>query len=402
MEKTDILIVGAGVVGLSLARELNRRIPDLKIVILEKEDSIAYHASGRNSGVLHAGFYYEPGSLKAKLTVEGNRLITEYCLENSLAINRCGKCIVASCENDHEIIKKLKERGDLNGAEVEIVDEKQLNEIEPNAKTYGKALFSPNTSSVDPREFMTHLSQTLTQKKDISIFQNERYIRSVKSGIIETNKQKIEYKYLVNAAGLYADQLGHQFGVGYKYKVIPFKGLYMKYKDKSIVRGNIYPCPDMSNPFVGVHFTKSVNGDVKVGPTAIPAFWRENYSGFSRFRLEEFIDIFQTDAKLFYLNRFNFRELALKEFKKYNKDYFIGQASVLVKKMDKESFGDYLAPGIRAQLIDLEELKLVSDFVLEHGENSTHILNAVSPAFTCSFTFARFVADEIEEKWRGM
>ncbi|HHT9130595.1 MAG TPA: L-2-hydroxyglutarate oxidase [Candidatus Brocadiaceae bacterium] len=393
MITTDILIVGGGIVGLSIAREFNCRYPDIKITLLEKEAIVGCHASGRNSGVLHAGFYYTPDSLKAKFTVEGNKLLTEYCLKHNLAINRCGKIVVAKDEKEIEGLFELKRRGDKNGVDLEIIDEKQLAELEPNARTCNKALYSPRTSVVNPGEIVEHIAHSLKGK--VNIIFNEKVIKRDDTATVRTNTLKIKFKHLINSAGLYADKVAHQFGIGHKYTLIPFKGLYMEYKDCNLVQRHIYPVPNLGNPFLGVHFTKTVDGKVKIGPTAIPAFWRENYQGISNFKLSEFFEIFFTEAKLFCTNAFDFRSLTLEEIKKYNREYFIQQASYLVKKIDINKFGNYLNPGIRAQLLDKEEVKLVMDFVVEHGENSTHVLNAVSPAFTSAFSFSKYIVDKV-------
>ncbi len=391
MITTDIVIIGGGIIGLSIAREIYHRRPDLKITLIEKESAVACHASGRNSGVLHAGFYYSPDSLKSRFTVEGNKLLTDYCLKNNLSINRCGKVVVARDEKEVEGIYELKRRGDTNGVDLELIDEKRLEELEPNARTFSKALHSPTTSVVNPKEVAGHIADTLKGK--INILFNERFVKREDSSTICTGTQKIQFKHLINAAGLYADKIAHQFGVGQRYTLIPFKGLYMEYKDSSLIRKHIYPVPNLKNPFLGVHFTITVSGKVKIGPTAIPAFWRENYEGVSRFSMSEFLEVLWHETRLFSTNAFNFRSLAFGEFKKYYRAYFIQQAAHLVKTIDTNRFGGYLTPGIRAQLLDKKEMKLVMDFVVGHGENSTHVLNAVSPAFTSAFSFSKFIVD---------
>ncbi len=382
--------------GVSIAKELSGRYPDLNITLIEKEATVACHASGRNSGVLHAGFYYSPDSLKARFTVEGNRLLTDYCLKHNLTINRCGKIVVAKDEKELEGIFELKRRGDKNGVELEIVDEKTLEKLEPNARTFDKALYSPTTSVVNPAEVVEHISGNL--KGNVKILLNEKFIKRDDSFTIRTNSQKIKFRYFINSAGLYADTIAHQFCIGQKYTLIPFKGLYLEYKDKNLLRKHIYPVPNLKNPFLGVHFTITAAGKIKIGPTAIPAFWRENYRGLSNFSLKEFFEVLFYETRLFITNAFNFRGLAFEEMKKYYRNYFIQQAVHLVKTIDTNQFGSYLNPGIRAQLLDTETLKLVMDFVVEHGENSTHILNAVSPAFTSAFSFSKFIVDEVEKK----
>ena len=395
MIKTDILIVGGGIIGLSIARELNNRHPDSKITLIEKEATAACHASGRNSGVLHAGFYYTPDSLKSRFTVEGNKLLTDYCLKNNLSINRCGKVVVAKDEKERDGIFELKRRGDENGVVLELIDEKRLEELEPNARTFDKALYSPTTSVVNPEEVIGHIADALKGK--VNILFNEKFIKRDDTNTVSTNTQKIKFRHLINSAGLYADKIAHQFGIGQKYTLIPFKGLYMEYKDSNLIHKHIYPVPNLNNPFLGVHFTITISGKVKIGPTAIPAFWRENYEGISRFNLNEFLEVLWNEAKLFFTNAFNFRSLTFEEFKKYYRNYFIQQATHLVKNIDMNKFGNYLTPGIRSQLLDRKEMKLVMDYVVEQGENSTHVLNAVSPAFTSAFSFSKFIVDEVEK-----
>ena len=280
MITTDILIVGGGIIGLSIAREFNNRHPDLKITLIEKEPAVGYHASGRNSGVLHAGFYYTPDSLKSRFTVEGNKLLTDYCLKNNLSINRCGKVVVARDEKEVEGIYELKRRGDRNGVDLELIDEKRLEELEPNARTFDKALYSPTTSVVNPKEVVGYIADNLKEK--VNILFNEKFIRKEDASTITTNTRKIKFKHLINAAGLYADKIAHQFGIGQNYTLIPFKGLYMEYKDSSLIRKHIYPVPNLKNPFLGVHFTITITGKVKIGPNCNPSLLRENYEGISR------------------------------------------------------------------------------------------------------------------------
>jgi len=402
MFECDILIAGAGITGLSVAREITNRHPSLKVIILEKEDELASHASGRNSGVIHAGFYYTPDSLKARLTAEGNRLLTQYCLDNGLSIRRCGKVVIAKNENELETLYDLKRRGDRNGVSLDIVDAKELLEIEPNAKTYRKALYSPSTSSIEPKQVINEIADKLSSKKNVDILLKTRFLKKEKQNKVRSSAGSICYKYFVNCAGLYADRIARDFGVGRKYIFIPFKGLYLKYLDNNLIQKHIYPVPDIENPFLGIHFTKAADGTVKVGPTAIPAFWRENYEGFSRFNVRELLETLSLEARLLVLNSFNFRQMALREIQKYSLKNFSAQASSLVKEISQNKFGGYLPPGIRAQLIDLEKMTLEMDFVIEKSENSVHILNAVSPAFTCAFSFSKFAVDIIDTELRNL
>ena len=380
----DYLIVGSGIIGMTIAHELTRQNKDIKIAILEKEDDVAKHASGRNSGVLHAGFYYSANSLKAKFTVDGNKLMKEYCALNDIPVKPTQKIVVAKDEKELEGIYELQKRAEANGVETQIISEDEVAKIDSNIKTYKKALFSPNTASVDPKEVCYKLRDSL-KANGVEFFFNTSF-----------KDCRFDYKYLINCAGAYADKIAQQFGLAHNYTLLPFKGIYLKYlTNKTDIKINIYPVPNLSNPFLGVHYTITSDGSIKIGPTAIPAFWRENYEGFNNFSLKEMIEILYYEAKLFILNSFNFRNLAIEEMKNYSSKVFIQKAKDMVKNI-----GDDFKPipaGIRAQLLNTITNELVQDFVVEHGKNSTHILNAVSPAFTCSFAFAKYVVNEINQ-----
>ena len=395
--ETDYLIIGAGVIGLTLARELNNRYPDATIVIIEKEPDVAYHGSGRNSGVLHAGFYYTADSLKAKFTCEGNAMMRQYCYDNHLRINECKKVVVAMDEKELEALYELERRGKANGVDVKLITEEELAEVEPNAVTYKYALWSPNTATVDPVEVCQCIKNELIQK-GVTFFFDEPYKKRIDGNTIKTTKRTIKAQKIINAAGLYADKIAKNFGYSKYYTIIPFKVIYLKYKgtDKPI-RTNIYPVPNLKNPFLGVHYTITVDDITKIGPTSIPAFWRENYKGWSNFRFGELCHILWWEARLFLLNSFGFRSLAFDEIKKYNRNYFTGLATKMVKTIDKKGFKEWSKPGIRAQLLDVRTKKLVMDFVVEGDKDSVHVLNAVSPAFTGCMPFVRWVVDHYVE-----
>lgn len=395
--KYDYLIAGAGIIGLSIARQLKRTYPEARIGIIEKEPDVAKHSSGRNSGVLHAGFYYTADSLKAKLTRDGNRAMKQYCEDNGLTINRCGKLVVATDEVELKGLEELKRRAERNGVRLEWVDEAQVNEIDPNVKTFKKALYSPDTATVNPVEVCQCIKKEITAL-GVELMFDTCYEKAVGSEI-RTNRGSFATEYFINTAGLYADQIAHDFGFGQQYTIMPFKGIYLKYtKNKTDVTTNIYPVPNLRNPFLGVHFTKTVDGVIKIGPTAIPAFWRENYGGLHRFKLKEFIEVSYYMCKLFITNSFGFRRLAFEEMRKYSKSNFIGMSMKMVNHLEHSGFGHFLQPGIRAQLLHKDTLELVQDFVLEGDQRSMHVLNAVSPAFTCSFPFASYVVEQIATK----
>ncbi len=376
--------------GLTVALRLKECLPQASITVIDKEKEEAFHASSRNSGVLHAGFYYTADSLKAKFTVDGNRSLKEYCRKKGIALNECGKLVVATNQEELDKLSELFSRGQKNGSRVEIVSEERAKEIEPNVRTYKKALYSPDTASVNPKEVCQNIKKDL-ENLGVTFFFGAKYCGRT-GQVVHTTQGDIEAKKIINCAGLYADKVAHDFGFGKKYTMIPFKGLYLKYtKNKTDVRTNIYPVPNLKNPFLGVHFTKTVYGDIKIGPTAIPAFWRENYSMSYRFNLGEALEILGHESMLFLKNSFGFRDLAFEEMNKYNKKYFVGLAQNMVQSIDPEGFTEYTNPGIRAQLLDKTSLKLVQDFVVEGDDKSIHVLNAVSPAFTCSLSFSSYI-----------
>ncbi len=398
-EQSDYLIIGAGIIGLAIARELKSRYPQASITIIEKEPDVAYHSSGRNSGVLHAGFYYSADSLKAKFTRDGNAAMKACCREKGLKLNECEKVVVAKDESELEPLYELDRRGKRNGVDVKIITEAEMKDIDPNAKTFKFALYSPSTATVDPTELNKAVRDELLAGGGKFLF-NEGYKRKVDGNTIETTTgSHLSAKKVINTAGLYADKIARDFGFSQHYPIIPFKGIYLKYtkKDKPI-KTNIYPVPNLKNPFLGVHYTITVDGTIKIGPTSIPAFWRENYKGMDNFKAGELGNVLGWESRLFISNAFGFRGLAFDEMKKYNKSYFVNLATSMVHNIDKSGFTEWSKPGIRAQLLNTKTLELVMDFVVEGDGTTIHVLNAVSPAFTCSFPFAKWVVDNYVEK----
>jgi L-2-hydroxyglutarate oxidase LhgO len=393
-QKADYLIIGAGIIGLAIARELRSRYPDAEITIIEKEPDVAYHSSGRNSGVLHAGFYYSADSLKAKFTRDGNFQMKEYCRQNNLKLNECKKVVVAQDESELDALYELDKRGKKNGVDVSIITDEELKAIDPNAKTFRYALFSPNTATVDPTEVNIAIKNELKSKEVKFIFNDGYKRREGSDSVMTSSGVLIQAGKIINAAGLYADKIARDFSFSKDYTIIPFKGIYLKYtkKDKPI-RTNIYPVPNLKNPFLGVHYTITVDGTIKIGPTSIPAFWRENYKGGANFKGGEMANILGWESRLFLTNAFGFRNLAFEEVRKYNKSFFVNLATKLVHHIDKSGFTEWSKPGIRAQLMNKKSLELVQDFVVEGDGSTIHVLNAVSPAFTSSFPFAKWVVE---------
>lgn len=396
-QNCDFLIIGGGIIGVTLALKLNQEFPDADIIIIEKEARPGLHASGRNSGVLHAGFYYTADSLKARFTREGNRELRNYCQRRGLALNTCGKLVVARDEEEDRVLDILLERGQNNGVVLDLLPVKGARKIEPRIKTWKRALFSPSTTVVDPSEVLTALVQDAI-KRGVQIYFGERFVRYDGNNVTSTTKS-YRVGYTVNAAGLFADRVAHCFGFGLNYHLLPFKGIYL-YGNMGAVslKTNIYPVPDLRNPFLGVHYTLTAKGQVKIGPTAIPAFWPEQYSLTENFRLDDFILTASRFARLMVKNDPAFRILAFEELKKYSRPYLVAQAQQLLKGVKNDQFRQWGQPGIRAQLINKTNQKLEMDFIVEGDHQSMHILNAVSPAFTCSLPFARYVVSEIKKK----
>ncbi|MBA3754675.1 MAG: L-2-hydroxyglutarate oxidase [Nitrospira sp.] len=393
--RADFLIIGGGVIGLNIARKLRRIFSGASVHLIEKEADCGLHASGRNSGVLHAGFYYSPDSLKAKFTWSGNRLLTEYCAEKRIPLNKCGKLVVAKDQADHAGLDELLRRGRANGIPLEEISEKDAKTIEPRVRTCERALFSPATSTVDPMQVMQAMKKDALDE-GVHLHCGVRYLSASKGRVLTTDGV-YDVGYVVNAAGLYADRIAREFGFSEHYRILPFKGLYLYSSEPAgSIRTNIYPVPNLKNPFLGVHFTVAASGKAKIGPTAIPGLWREHYGGMANFHWNEFIEVAVRGVGLLATSNFDFKSLAVGELAKYSKSTMISLARQLADGVKSEHYQSWGKPGIRAQLVDIRKRKLEMDFVLESDKYSMHVLNAVSPAFTCSLPFSEHVCQQIK------
>jgi L-2-hydroxyglutarate oxidase LhgO len=393
MYAADTVICGAGILGLTIARELLKAGCD-DVIVFDKEPALGRHASGRNSGVLHAGIYYDPGTLKAKMCLEGNRRMQAWCEEQGLPLFKSGKVIVARTEDELPTLDELKRRATANGGVVEMIDKQRLAEIEPNAFTVERALYSPLTSVVDPGRILTAMREELETSGRVRFFFDTRFTGTAGPNKVATSQGDIGYKLFINAAGAYSDNVARTFGIAGDYRLLPFKGIYRVLKKTAAdrIKGSIYPVPNIKNPFLGVHFTRSVHGDVYVGPTAIPAFGRENY-GILKGLDREALNILFRDMRMFAMNR-KFRTIALEEPRKYFFKHFFDDAARLVREIAPEDMLPSAKAGIRPQLVNIRTGELVMDFVVEEAENSIHILNSISPAFTSSMYFAEMVVKE--------
>ena len=393
---TDYLIIGAGIIGLSIARALQQRDPGARVTLIEKESAPGQHASGRNSGVLHSGLYYSADSLKARFTRDGNAAWQAYCSERGLPLERCGKLIVARDAEEHARLTTLEQRGRTNGVEVQRLDEKtETHALEPRARTLGHALFVPSTASIDPARLIA------AQQADViaaggRLLCNHPYLGHLCDNRIQAGPERIQAGTLINCAGLYADRIAHDFGFGQRYTLLPFKGMY-RYADPGTEapRLHLYPVPDLRQPFLGVHVTRTVDGHTKIGPTALPAWWREHYGGLSGLRANELLEVAGRELSMLLSHRNDFRSLALQELRKQRRSHMVAEVATLLKGAEAMGFHRYGRPGIRAQLVERASNWLVMDFVIEGDAKSVHVLNAVSPALTCALPFAQSVVSRL-------
>ena len=388
--------MGGGIIGISLARELRRRHPGASVTLLEKEPAWGQHASGRNSGVLHAGFYYAADSLKARFTRDGNSQLTSYCAARGLPINRCGKLVVARTAADLPGLAELLRRGRVNGVPLDDITAAEARALEPRVKTHERALYSPTTSSIDPHAVLNAFVAD-ARAEGVTLLPGTGYLARA-GGAVRTTSGTLSPGYVVNAAGLHADRIARDWGFSERWRILPFKGLYLEAATGSPpFRTHIYPVPDPQQPFLGVHVTIHVDGVVTLGPTAIPAFWREQYSGWSRFSLRDMLEILTREAGLLLRNNFGFRTLAFDEMGKYRPGRIVALGRELAEGIRPEHFRHWGRAGIRAQLVDIRERRLEMDFKFEGDDRSFHVLNAVSPGFTCALPFAAYLAERIGE-----
>ncbi|HEY0028241.1 MAG TPA: L-2-hydroxyglutarate oxidase [Allosphingosinicella sp.] len=396
MRTADFVVVGAGIVGLTIALELKRRQPEARILVLEKEPEPGRHSSGRNSGVLHSGIYYPPASLKARVCGQGAREWAVYCEERGLPLSRVGKVLVPLREEDAGQLDLLEKRAAENGVDAVRVGEAELRELEPEARSAtGQALFVRSTSVISSvHSFRSVVRDVLDAGIGILCGGTLGKVDTARRELT-WGGERIAYGHVVNTAGLHADTVGHMFGVGERFTLLPFKGIYWKLDPASgiDIRHLIYPVPDLRVPFLGVHTTTATDGTVYVGPTAVPAFGRENYRGVEGVGGDELFRILTHLGSQYLSGRNGFRRLAWQEGRRYFKRWFAQAAQQLLPRLEPQHLLPCSKVGIRAQMLDKNSGELVTDFLVEGGPASTHVLNAISPAFTSAFPFARHVVD---------
>lgn len=392
MPDHDVVIVGGGCVGCSIALHL-AELSDLAVV--EKEYSLAVHQSGRNSGVLHPGFNYSPGSLKARFATEGTRRAKEYCRANDLPLFEGGVVVVAQTAAEESRLSILRSQAEENGVRAELLDAEQLRDHEPHAAGRA-ALLCPEAASIDAQQYVYSLAGDAKQA-GVDFYMGYRVtdVSRTRSGLeLETNKGPLTTEFLVNAAGLYADRLAETMGVGGGYRIVPFRGEYYELAPgrRDLVNSMIYPAPDPDLPFLGVHYTRRTDGKVIVGPNAVLALGREAYRN-TDFDVSELAETLGYRGFWRLLADREMAALAWEELKKsYRKDHFVTAARHLVPETAPEDFVRSYA-GVRAQLVSAEGA-LVLDPLVREGNRSVHVLNAVSPGLTSSLPFGEHVAQK--------
>ncbi|HAX79786.1 MAG TPA: L-2-hydroxyglutarate oxidase [Cyanobacteria bacterium UBA11372] len=390
----DFAIIGGGIVGLATGMALVEKYPHARLVVLEKESSLAYHQTGHNSGVIHSGIYYKPGSLKAKLCREGSQSIVEFCQKYNIAHEVCGKVIVATQENELPLLENLYQRGLENGIKVAKITAEQVKEIEPYVTCLaGIQVFT--TGIVDYRQVCQKYGELIqSQGGEICLGTKvEKIIQTDNSQILETNKGNFETKFTINCAGLYSDRIAQLTNANPEAKIIPFRGEYYELvpEKRYLVKGLIYPVPNPAFPFLGVHFTRMIDGSVHAGPNAVLSFKREGYKK-TDFDLRDFSEII-TYPGLWKLAAKYADEGIQEIIRSFSKAAFVRSLQQLIPEVQAEDVVPAGA-GVRAQAL-INDGKLVDDFLIIEGKNTLHVCNAPSPAATSSIEIGRAIAQKI-------
>jgi L-2-hydroxyglutarate oxidase len=390
-----IAIVGGGIVGLATAYKLQKLMPSAKVTLFEKEESVGQHQSSRNSGVLHCGLYYEPGSLKSKLAVSGIRQMTAFCKEYQIPHDICGKIVVATNSREELFLDNLADRGTKNGLKgLKYLSNQEMKLREPFVLAQ-KALLVPEEGIVDYKIVMQKLSEKIKENNGEIILSTkiEKVKNSVNSIILTGNNKEWEFDLIFNCAGLHSDRNYKAFtGNKRPLRIVPFRGEYLMLKDEArkLVNHLVYPVPDPEYPFLGVHFTRLINGEREVGPNAVFALKREGYKN-TDFSLNDTFDSLTYKGFLkFVLKNFEF---SLNELKSsLFMTSFLNKAKKLIPEIDSKMFVKGTA-GVRAQAMD-DSGKLLMDFNILREGNQIHVLNAPSPGATASLAIADHILNE--------
>lgn len=391
MKEFDVIIIGGGIIGLATAYKLLERKNNLRLCILEKESCIAKHQTGNNSGVIHSGIYYKPGSMKALNCIRGYRLLLDFCDKEEIHYELCGKVIVACNEPEVHSLDKLYERGLENGLlKLRLVDRNELKEIEPYAEGI-KAIHVPYAGIIDFEIVSDKLAEKI-QNKGGKVFLNEKVLKVMTGSYneVETTRNIYKTKLIINCGGLYSDALTQlTYRNKMPFRIIPFKGEYYKLKKDrcNIVKSLIYPVPNPAFPFLGVHFTKKINGEVEAGPNAVLSFKKEGYNK-NDFNIEDTFNIFTW--KGFYIIAAKYWKTGYGEFyRSYSKKAFVNALSKLVPDIKVNDLAEG-GIGVRAQACSWDG-KLIDDFLILNKKNIINVCNAPSPAATSSLAIGEHI-----------
>ena len=397
-DRYDVAIIGAGIVGLATALNLSERFPRARVVILEKEPRIAAHQTGHNSGVIHSGIYYRPGSYKARQCGEGKGLMRAFCEKHGIKIVDCGKVIVATAPDELPRLQTLYERGQANGVPVEMIEPDRLREIEPHAAGI-RAIWSPTTAIVDFTEVAEAMASDLRQRGvEIETSAGVTQIARTSDRIdLWATRRAVLTKRIINCAGLYCDVVARMAGAKPDVQIVPFRGEYymIRPERRHLVRTLIYPVPDPEFPFLGVHFTNTVHGEVEAGPNAVLAFSREGYT-FGRVRPWE-LGHTLTYSGVWHMARKYWRTGGYEMYRSLSKKAFVKALQRLVPEIRSEDV-ERGGAGVRAQAV-APDGALVDDFRIVSDEAGIHVLNAPSPGATASLSIGRHIADLAAERF---
>ena len=389
----DVVVIGGGIVGLSVAMELTRRFPRLRLLIAEKEDRVARHQSGHNSGVIHSGVYYKPGSLKARTCVEGAAAMVDFCARHNIPHNVCGKVIVATTDDELPRLQELLQRGQSNGIDgLKLLGRDELHELEPHCAGI-RALHVPTTGITDYVAVCEKYAELVSLQGGVLNTQTAvtGFARNGGATVVETTRGAFETRYLINCAGLHSDRIARLAGHEASVMIVPFRGEYydlLPGRD-SLVRGLIYPVPDPRFPFLGVHFTRRINGGVDAGPNAVLAFKREGYRR-ANFSAGDLLSTLAYSG--FWRMAAKYWRSGLGEFyRSFSKRAFVAALQRLVPDV-RESDLQPGGAGVRAQALNRDGT-LVDDFQFVQREKMLHVFNVPSPAATASIPIGRAIVE---------